>query len=223
MDIYTQTVSNIPMMISFTSKFTITYPPNSPVFYQQNRPQHTAHWLFSVIPPSSKPKVLGWLVGSWVRLAGEARAGASQGSFLHPDGFCVFFFCFWFVFAAPFNNKKGGEEVNYSASWCFFLMLLFCFWVVFLEAILQKFSISIDKIIWINNAPPKIKSSPLKNDAWKPILSFWEFASFQGRTVEPNLKAFFVSGVLWQPFSHVFCQSSVSHMHIHNWKLTHGS
>ena len=33
------------------------------------------------------------------------------------------------------------------------------------------------------STPPKFNSSPLKNNAWKTILSFWGSAYFQGRTV----------------------------------------
>ena len=32
--------------------------------------------------------------------------------------------------------------------------------------------------------PPQFNSSPLKNDGWKTILSFWGPASFQGRTLK---------------------------------------
>ena len=31
---------------------------------------------------------------------------------------------------------------------------------------------------------PKFNSSPLKNDGWKAILSYWDFVTFQGRTVK---------------------------------------
>ena len=31
--------------------------------------------------------------------------------------------------------------------------------------------------------PPKFNSSPLKNDCWEMILSFWVSVTFQGRTV----------------------------------------
>ena len=34
------------------------------------------------------------------------------------------------------------------------------------------------------NTPPKFNSSPLKNDGWEMILSFWVSVTFQGRTVK---------------------------------------
>ncbi len=34
------------------------------------------------------------------------------------------------------------------------------------------------------NTPPKFNSSPLKNDGWKTIHSYWVLVTFQGRTVK---------------------------------------
>ena len=34
------------------------------------------------------------------------------------------------------------------------------------------------------STPPKFNSSPLKNGAWKTILSYWVSVTFQGRTVK---------------------------------------
>ena len=51
---------------------------------------------------------------------------------------------------------------------------------------------------------PKFNSSPMKNDGWKTILSFWGPACFQGRTVklrEGNLPTRFhqVTSNRWDP------------------------
>ena len=43
---------------------------------------------------------------------------------------------------------------------------------------------------------PKLNSSPLKNDGWKTILSFWVSVYFQGRAVKlPGGKPLFLGKV----------------------------
>ena len=45
--------------------------------------------------------------------------------------------------------------------------------------------------------PPKFNGLPLKNGGWKTILSYWEFVTFQGRTVKlPGCTPHFQSRLL---------------------------
>ena len=42
----------------------------------------------------------------------------------------------------------------------------------------------VDQNVQAFSSPPKFNISPLKNDAWKTILSYWGPVTFQGRTVK---------------------------------------
>ena len=97
----------------------------------------------------------------------------------------------WSFFFRAFIGGKGDETKGGARGRDFFATKTACeehlkWWFMIRESTLQKTMqvLELARFFLPQIHTPKFNSLPLKNDAWKTILSYWVLVTFQGRTVK---------------------------------------